>query len=459
VVLLGTSAHLTQNIASVPFLWVLPLGLYLASFVIVFDGRGGRGWYDRSWGLPAMLLATVLMAAGLAASQGALHVLIAVPLYCAGLLAVCVFCHGELALRKPAEQHLTHFYLSLAVGGALGGLAVALGGPSLYDAFFELPTALLLICIAGTATLWSSEKQRSIALVGTVATCYFGLAYAATLTSGSQRMERNFYGAMRVQQERVDGTVMRRLVHGAIAHGEEAVRLSGPPSPRAYFSPTSGGGRAIQAMQAGGSVDVGVIGLGVGTLAAYARTGDRFRFYELDPDVLHVALTSFSYLEHAAGAVEHVLGDARLSMERDLGTERQGRFDVLVLDAFSSDAIPLHLLTREALQLYLAQLKPGGLIAMHLSNKFLDLPLVAAALAAAEGLDAKLVDDRPVAGSGAAPSLWVLMKRSADSWPQELARLESLPAPSAIAAWTDSYSSLFPVLRGVSMGEVLSLVR
>ena len=131
VVLLGTSAHLTQNIASVPFLWVLPLGLYLASFVIVFDGRGGRGGYDRRWGLPAMLVATVLMAAGLAASQGALHVLIAVPLYGAGLLAVCVFCHGELALRKPAQQHLTHFYLSLAAGGALGGLAVALGGPQL----------------------------------------------------------------------------------------------------------------------------------------------------------------------------------------------------------------------------------------------------------------------------------------------------------------------------------------
>ena len=168
--------------------------------------------------------------------------------------------------------------------------------------------------------------------------------------------------------------MVRRLVHGVIAHGEEAVGSSGPPAPRAYFSPTSGGGRAIRAVQAGGSVDVGVIGLGVGTLAAYARTGDRFRFYELDPDVLHVARNNFSYLEHAAGTVEHVLGDARLSMERELGTERQGRFDVLVLDAFSSDAIPVHLLTREALQLYLAQLKPGGLIAMHLSNKFLDLP-------------------------------------------------------------------------------------
>lgn len=459
VVLLGTSAHLTQNIASVPFLWVLPLGLYLASFVIVFDGRGGRGWYDRRWGLPAMLVATVLMAAGLAASQGALHVLIAVPLYCAGLLAVCVFCHGELAQRKPADQHLTHFYLSLAAGGALGGLAVALGGPYFYDAFFELPTALLLIAVAGTAVLWSSEKQRSIALVGTVATCYFGLAYAATLTSGSLRMERNFYGAMRVQQERVDGTVVRRLVHGVIAHGEEAVVASGPPTPRAYFSPTSGGGRAIRAAQAGGPVDVGVIGLGVGTLAAYARTGDRFRFYELDPDVLHVARTSFSYLEHAAGTVEHVLGDARLSMERELGTERQGRFDVLVLDAFSSDAIPVHLLTREALQLYLAQLKAGGLLAMHLSNKFLDLTTVAAALASAEGLDAKLVDDRPPAGSGAAPSLWVLMKRGVDSWPPEIAHLADVSTPATVAAWTDSYSSLFPALRTVSAGELKALVR
>jgi hypothetical protein len=272
-------------------------------------------------------------------------------------------------------------------------------------------------------------------------------------------MERNFYGAMRVQQERVDSTVIRRLVHGVIAHGEEAIGSSGPPAPRAYFSPSSGGGRAIRAVQAGGPVDVGVIGLGVGTLAAYARAGDRFRFYELDPDVLHVARNNFSYLDHAAGTVEHVLGDARLSMERELGTDSQGRFDVLVLDAFSSDAIPVHLLTREALQLYLAQIKPGGLIAMHLSNKFLDLAAVAAALARAERLDAKRVDDRPAPGSGAVPSLWVLMKRGADTWPPAIAPLADLDTPATVEAWTDSYGSLFPVLRGLSAAEAVALLR
>ena len=410
IALLATSSHLTQNVASIPFLWVLPLSIYLLSFIVVFDGRGGRGWYERRWGVPAMQVAAVLMAVALTASQGVLHILIAVPLYCVGLFVVCTFCHGELALRKPDVAHLTNYYLTLAAGGAAGGVLVVGLMPRLYNAFFELPLALFMIAGLGVAVTWRRRTARALALIATLATGYYGIAYATFLATDSIWMDRNFYGAMRVQQ--IETTGIRRLVHGVIAHGEQSLDPGESWRPRTYFSETSGGGRAILAAQERGPVAVGVIGLGVGTLAAYSRPDDHFRFYELDPDVFAVASSHFSYLKNARGEVEHVFGDARLSLEREASRGERMQYDVLVVDAFSSDSIPVHLLTREAMHGYLTMLNDEGVIALHLSNKFLDLQSVIGAFVAKRGLKAKVVLDRPQPDSGAAPSLWVLVRRS-----------------------------------------------
>jgi len=457
--LLATSAHLTQNIAAVPFLWVLPLGLYLTSFVLVFEGRGGRGFYERRWGVPAMALAALLMAFGVGAADRALHITLALPLYCAGLLAVCLFCHGELALRRPPPRYFTHFYLALAAGGAAGGMTVALIAPLAYRATFELPVLLALIALAGAAATWRAPRQRAVALVAMAGTTFFGVAYALGTTSGSVHMSRSFYGPLRVQQAMTGDVAVRRLVHGVIAHGEQAIDPARAREPRAYFTATSGAGRAIRATQGAAPVSVGIIGLGVGTLAAYARAGDTFRFYELDPNVLDVARSEFTYLATSRGEISHVLGDARLSLERELAGSASPRYDVLVLDAFASDAIPVHLLTREALQLYLRMLQPDGTLAFHVSNRFLDLSAVVAVLAAHEGLSAKLVVDRPPQGSAASPSVWVLLRRTAALWPAALAHLPDAVASPQLRVWTDAYSSLLPVLRGVSSAELAQLVR
>lgn len=456
IALLGTTSHLTQNIASIPFLWVVPLSLYLFSFAVVFDGRGGRGWYTRRWGVPAMQVAAVVMALALTASQGVLHISIAVPLYCVGLFVICMFCHGELAIRKPDARYLTNYYLALAAGGAAGGLLVTCVLPTLYDGFFELPMTLFLVASFGVATAWQKKVPRAVALIATVATCYYGIAYATFIRADSIWMNRNFYGSMRVQQ--IESVGVRRLVHGVIAHGEQSVDPSKALKPRSYFSATSGGGRAIVAAQARGPVTVGVIGLGVGTLAAYSRADDLFRFYELDPDVLRVAHEQSSYLRNAAGKVEHVLGDARLSLEKEVASATSLNYDVFVVDAFSSDSIPVHLLTQEALKLYLSVMKDDGLLALHVSNKFLDLPSVVSVLAAKHRLQGKLVEDKPSAISGGAPSSWVVLKRNGATWDPELADAPVLVHNGIVTEWTDRFSSLFPVLTGVSAREMSALI-
>ena len=232
IALLATTSHLTQNIASVPFLWIVPLSIYLLSFILAFDGRGGEGFYARRWGIPAMQISAVLMAVALTASQGVLHILVAVPLYSVGLLFVCLFCHGELALRKPETNHLTHFYLAIALGGALGGILVTVLLPSLFKAFFDLPWILFLIAVAGA--LMSQQSSRSLALIACLATCYYAIAYATFIKADSVWSHRNFYGAMRVQ-ETADGKI-RRFVHGVVAHGEQSTNAAEVTQPRTYFS-------------------------------------------------------------------------------------------------------------------------------------------------------------------------------------------------------------------------------
>jgi hypothetical protein len=460
VMLLAATSHITQNIASVPFLWVLPLTLYLLSFVIVFEGRGGRGWYERNWLLLPALMLVVAMAWGLSAERGVLDVSIAIPLYCAGVFVACLFCHGELALRKPAPRYLTHFYLSLSLGGALGGLAVGLVAPRVFPAYFELPLALFALSALAVFLVLGSRTLIGPALVATVATGYFGWNYVEFLRNDVIVMQRNFYGTLRVREQGSGTEQVRRLLHGVILHGEQPTQGTDRLEPGTYYARSSGVGLAIAAKQARGPVKLGVVGLGIGTLSAYGRAGDTIRFYELDPDVLRLAHSHFTYLDATPARLEFELGDARLSMERELAAGRPQRYDVLAIDAFSSDSIPVHLITREAIALYVRQIAPDGIIAVHISNRFLDLKPVLANIAQAEGLVAKLVSDEPEGGGSASTTDWVLLARDRRAFDDRTlaARAEDIAPNPTYSLWSDQFNNLLDVLKSRPLDELKSLL-
>ena len=302
VMLLASTSHITQNIASVPFLWVLPLSLYLLTFVIAFEGRGGRGWYEQNWWLFITLVLIVGMAAGLSAARGVLDVAVAVPLYTIGLFFSALFCNGELAHRKPAPRYLTQFYLTISLGGALGGLFVGLVAPRIFPAYFELPLALVLL--AALAVLVARRNYWLIgpAIVTVLATGWYGIEYLAFVRNDVVFMQRNFYGTLRVREQGSGEWQVRRLLHGVILHGEQYTINADRLEPGTYYARSSGVGRAIAARQAAGPVKIGVVGLGVGTLSAYGRSGDIVRFYELDPDVLKLSRRHFDYLNASRGA-------------------------------------------------------------------------------------------------------------------------------------------------------------
>ena len=457
VMLLASTSHITQNIASVPFLWVLPLSLYLLTFVIAFEGRGGRGWYEQNWWLFITLLLIVGMAAGLSAARGVMDVGLAVPLYTLGMFMAVLFCNGELAHRKPAPTYLTHFYLMVSLGGALGGLFVGLVAPRIFPAYLELPLALVLLAGLAVVVAWRNKWLVGPAIVASLATLWYAGEYLQFMRDDVVFMQRNFYGTLRVREQGSGDHQVRRLLHGVILHGEQFTIHPDRLEPGTYYARTSGVGRAIAARQAGGPVKIGVVGLGVGTLSAYGRTGDIVRFYELDPDVLALAKSHFGFLSAAPAQLEFVIGDARLSMERELAAGTPQKFDVLAIDAFSSDSIPVHLITREAIQLYMQQLAPGGVLAIHISNRFLDLKPVLANIAAAEGLQVRLVSDHPA--EPASMTDWVLLSATAEAFKAEALQVaEPITPTPGFSLWTDQFNNLLDVLKSSPLEEFKRLV-
>jgi hypothetical protein len=470
VLLLATTNQLQQNVASAPFLWVLPLALYLLSFIIVFEGRGGRGWYSPRWGVPLALLAALLMAAGLSVSSGVLDVSLAVPVYCLGLLATCIFCHGELAARKPASSELTRFYLMISIGGALGGIFVGLVAPRIFHSLYELPLALMFVAVAaflaslrrpGLARGWA-VGLTACAVLAAAAIGWEDWAYVSFLDHDLIVMERNFYGTLRVREIDDDGVRVRRLLHGVILHGEQP--MSGPDrnQPGSYYTRSSGVGLAVaRAQDNKPAVRLGVIGLGVGTLASYGRAGDSVRFYELDRDVVVLANSRFTYLQSTPAHVEVVLGDARLSLDAELAGGHPQGFDVLAVDAFSSDSIPVHLLTREAMELYVRHLADDGIVAVHISNRFLDLQPVLANIVADAGLSARLIDDEiEDNASKASSSEWVLIARHAQTLADGAIakRGEDLRVQADVGVWTDGYNNLLRVMKSSPLRAIERLL-
>jgi SAM-dependent methyltransferase len=452
VLLLAVTNHLTQNVAAVPLLWLAPLTLYLLSFILTFEGgnlyRPGLAW-------PAMLLAVGGMAWLLADDRFAFNLPVQLGVFLAGLFVGCMFCHGELYRTRPAPARLTAFYLTISAGGALGGLLVAVVAPLAFNAYYELGIAVVAVAALAALRFANLEGTRgrvaryaSLAALFGAAGCaaYEGFTYGKDVTVSA----RGFYGVLRVKEygEPGDDGHLRRLVHGAIMHGEQYQTGKWRRFITSYYQEPSGIGAAIRSKEASGPLHVGVIGLGTGTIAAYGRSGDRYRFYDIDANVVRIAQSEFSFVGESAAKVELVVGDARLALEREAP---QG-FDILAVDAFSGDAIPVHLITREALALYLRHLKPDGIVAFHVSNRFLDLVPVVARLAKEEKAATVLISDDPDDDdeSRRSRSDWVLVSKSAKA----LERPEIVKAGATEAqdekgwrTWTDDYSNLVQILK------------
>ena len=451
VLLLSISNHITQNVASIPFLWVLPLTLYLLTFVLCFEGRGGRGWYIRTIWLGPTLVVLGLMAWGLTADRGVLHIDSAVPLYCGGLFLACMFCHGELAHAKPAPRYLTRFYLMLSLGGAAGGMFVGLAAPKLFNIYWELPlglTACALLALVVTRKLFARYLTAFAPLAAIVAVgfCgYYAYTYDKFMRDDTILAKRNFYGALRVKQTQPDNEpgAQRRLMHGVIMHGEQFVARDSRDIITSYYGDSSGVGMAIERIHPA-EQRVGVIGLGAGTLAAYSQPGDYFRLYEINPQVIDIATHYFYYLTEARGKVETALGDARLVLER----EAPQKFDVLAVDAFSSDAIPVHLITREALQVYLKHIKPDGAIAFHVTNRYLNLAPVVKLLADEAGMESVLITDDPD-DANLSRTDWVIVTKNKDfiNDPDVVAKRVKIEPIPRLTPWSDDFNNLFRILK------------
>ncbi|MGE5646776.1 MAG: spermidine synthase [Acidobacteriota bacterium] len=443
MLLVATTNQLSQNVAAVPFLWILPLAIYLLTFILCFESPR---WYKR--GLYLKLLAVALGSVGYAIydiSVGEAF-LVAVPVFSIGLFLGCMYCHGELARCKPEQERLTSFYLMVSLGGALGGVFVGLVAPRLMPGVYEL--ALSLVSIAALA-LWLNWReglpQRLLWGGAVAATAAVFIAQVHGYQKDSLVAMRSFYGAVRVVQTSDAGTQVRTLFHGSVKHGSQSFL---PPArrmePTTYYGPESGAGLALR-FCCEGPKRVGVVGLGTGTLAAYGRSGDVFRFYEINPQVTQIARTLFTFLSESPARTEVTPGDARLSLEREAP---QG-FDVLAVDAFSGDAIPVHLLTKEAFALYLRHLRPGGIVALHVSNQYLELAPVAGEVAAAHGVAAVSIRSRGDREGMLSAATWVLATRNEAFLAQPEIRQAARPIrrQAGRRVWTDDYNNLFQAIK------------
>jgi len=446
VLLLAVTNHLTQNVASVPLLWLVPLTVYLLTFILAFEGGG---WYRPRLVWP--LLVAALAGAGWLLVETELHYRLALQLgvFLPVLFIGCLFCHGELYRLRPEPARLTAFYLTVSAGGALGGLLVAVVAPLVFDGYYELGLGLAALALLAALRLGEHGALPHYAALAAL----LGISTCAAYDGFRERRdvllaERSFYGVLHVKEYNPgEEAHLRRLVHGTIMHGEQYLHGELRRLITTYYTPYSGIGAAIKSKQ-DHPVKVGVIGLGTGTIAAYGRPGDVYRFYEIDRNVVGIARHQFSFLSDSRARVEIALGDARLSLEREAP---QG-FDVLAVDAFSSDAIPVHLITREALAAYLRHTKPDGIVAFHVSNRFLDLIPVVARIAREQDANAVLVEDDPDEDdvTGRSRSDWVLVSRSrAALAAPAIAERGGAPAEDRREwrTWTDDYSNLIQILK------------
>jgi hypothetical protein len=461
ILLLATTNQITQEVAVIPFLWVLPLTIYLLTFILAFSGER---WYSRQVFLVIFFLATLLIHWVLGQSAK-LSIPVQIGLYSLGLFTACMVCHGELYRMRPNPVYLTRFYLMVSVGGALGGLAVNFVVPFIFKGFWELPLGYdlcWLLFLVVTFFYASAVHKRWVFVLNSV--LLLSMVILSSVRSylqihadldASLYLDRNFYGVVSVRELGEPGSSSDRyaLVHGVTIHGYQFVNEAQRDFPTSYYGNTSGGGLAIlNHPKRGQGMRVGVLGLGIGTLAAYGQPGDVYRFYEINPLVIQLAEGQggyFSFLAESQAKIEIVPGDARLALERELALSGSQNYDVLALDVFSSDSIPVHLLDREAFDLYLQHLHPDGILAIHISNIHLDFMPVVWTLANYFDLSRIVIDD-PGKGVENLPSVWVLLARDPSSLYTAVLLSRACPMAgyvSPIQLWTDDYSNLFQILK------------
>ncbi len=492
--MLAVTTYLSTDIAAVPLLWILPLALYLLTFIVAFGSKTGPARAVARRAVPLVVVPLVLFMT----TRVYVPLFVIVPLHLIAFVFVALLCHSELAHDRPAPTHLTEFYFWISFGGMLGGVFNTLIAPVIFSGIFEYPLVLALACLVLPATgthvasklrvaldwlvplgigglsvgllAWAASHRTNpsvmLAMITLPALVSYGqsrrplrftLSLAAMLLAGSWfagagepvlHRSRTFFGVYRISLDRSQR--YHALAHGTTLHGMQALDSARRSEPLTYFHRTGPFGQAFEQLpRIGTAKEIAVIGLGIGTLASYARHGQRWTFYEIDPEVERIARTSayFTFLDACADGCRVVLGDARLSLAR----ARPGQFDLIVLDAFSSDAIPVHLLTHEALALYLSRLAPGGALAFHISNGHLALGPVVAGLAASHHLVAvERIDRRtPDWPQGKSESQWVIIGRSVD----ELGSLNRDPEWTPLVAtpstprWTDDFSNILSVLK------------
>jgi hypothetical protein len=486
VMFLAVTNEVCQNVASVPLLWIVPLSLYLLSFIIAFDHPR---WYWRQ-GCGLASAATLLLMAGYEPMTGMFatlcgdsagaffdHWWVETAVYFAGLSLVLLMCHGELARLKPAADHLTAYYLSMSLGGAIGGLLVNLVAPQVFTTFHEFPLGLFASAVLATLVVASGGAAAPPAAgpaavrwsrpVGRVAAGIFGMLAlfgiwhwrlaadeAGDATVRTVHRARSFYGTLSVQNRTAGGENANfTFCSGHIVHGRQFALPDRRHLPLTYYGEGSGVRMAIEHVQRSSErCHIGVVGLGVGTLATYARPGDRVRFYEINPQVADVARNTswFRYLADCKGEVEVVLGDARLQLERELDAAGPHGFDILCLDAFSGDAIPAHLLTAEAFAIYDRHLRPGGVLAVHITNTYLDLYPVVRRLAEHQGFQHTRIYRAAVPEKMLFRNCYMLLSKDREFILATPEDIEAMPPrfrkPRDVPLWTDEYGSLLPLL-------------
>jgi len=496
VLLMGVTNLLCLDLSSVPLLWVVPLALYLTTFILCFASERFHG--PRLFSALAMV-ALLAEAAWKYGNVGFASRLFRIdPVYdqililIALLFSVCMLLHGMLQRMRPPAEQLTAYYLSISAGGALGGLFVGLVAPIAFDSYAELPLGLLVSWVALGLLGWRRGKRRGRATRSRLAAA--ALAASLALLSGMQLVyerdegmgevvfkERSFFGVLTVREKNANDPKrhVKILMHGTTYHGRQ---LQGPIArrvPVSYFGPLTAIGMALYdgpLTPAGLELDearprparkIGIIGVGVGALAGYGRRGDEIVFYEIDPAVVAIARESghFDYMTASEAKIEVVLGDGRLSLEQELKTTGSRQFDVLVVDAFNSDAIPVHLLTREAFAIYLQHLRSDGLLAVQASNRHLLLSPLISRVGASVGLSSLQVRNRSIPGYSSGQSKWVLLSRDSKVIDRLEAKIRArmryagVRAPQVVLfrpeqadleaapLWTDDYSNILSVLK------------
>jgi predicted O-methyltransferase YrrM len=443
----AVTSYLTANLAPIPLLWILPLAVYLFTLILAFQFRVRLPWSIIARVMVVMLAA---LAYSLTKANGEWPLWLSLVFFLVELFFACLFCHSAATgLRPQRASEATLFYLLFAAGGALGSFLIGIAAPFVFSVNLDLPIAFLVIALLALVMNWSgSWSQRLLWVVASAAMLALVFMVRHAYKHDTIVAVRNCYASLRVTQDpsSYPGATVRTLMNGSIRHGTQILGSNElRHTPTTYYATGSGVGLAVRFCCQGRSRNIGVIGLGAGTLAAYGRPGDHIRFYEINPAVPTIAQNTFTYIRDSAAQVQIVEGDARTSLAR----ESPQHFDVLVVDAFSGDAIPIHLLTTEALRLYRRHLTPHGILAFHISNRHVDLAPAIGLLAASAGMQARRVSTNTIRQPGEYTSTWMLVTADPNFFAQpELFAVAHLPeSQPGLKVWTDDYSALLPLIR------------